>query len=41
MTAVIDADIKRSREVTLAQWRNRPWMRRVADWLSTFGSSQL
>jgi cardiolipin synthase len=38
---VIDADISRSREVTLAQWRDRPWTRRVADWLSTLGASQL
>lgn len=41
MTQVIDADISRSREVTLAQWRERPWTKRVADWLSTLGSSQL
>jgi cardiolipin synthase len=41
MTEVIDGDISRSREVTLAQWRDRPWTRRVADWLSTLGSSQL
>jgi cardiolipin synthase len=41
MTKVIDADIGRSREVTLAQWQNRPWTRRVADWLSRLGSSQL
>jgi cardiolipin synthase len=41
MTEVIDADISRSREVTFAQWRNRPWTRRVADWLATLGSSQL
>ncbi|HET7591470.1 MAG TPA: phospholipase D-like domain-containing protein [Rhodanobacteraceae bacterium] len=41
MTGVIDGDIARSREVTLAQWQDRPWTRRVADWLSTLGSSQL
>jgi cardiolipin synthase len=41
MTGVINGDIARSREVTLAQWQDRPWTRRVADWLSTLGSSQL
>jgi len=41
MTEVIDADISRSHEVTLAQWRDRPWTRRVADGLSTLGASRL
>ncbi len=41
MTGVIDADIARSREMTLAQWRERPWTQRAFDWLSAQAASQL
>lgn len=41
MTAVIDQDIARSRELTLAQWRDRPWRQRVFDWLSSLAAEQL
>ncbi|MGN6328287.1 MAG: phospholipase D-like domain-containing protein [Rhodanobacter sp.] len=41
MTEVIDSDIARSRELTLAQWRQRPWRRRVFDWLSSRVADQL
>jgi len=41
MTDVIDRDIARSRELTLAQWRERPWRQRVADWLSSQAAGQL
>jgi len=41
LTTVINADIARSHEVSLAQWRNRPWTKRVSDWLSMLAASQL
>ena len=41
MIQVINADIGRSREVSLAQWRERPWSDRVLDWLSMRAASQL
>jgi cardiolipin synthase len=41
MTQVFEQDLSRSRETTLAQWRNRPWTRKVKDWLSSWTSSQL
>jgi cardiolipin synthase len=41
MTDVIDRDIARSRELTLAQWRERPWRQRIMDWLSSQAAAQL
>jgi cardiolipin synthase A/B len=41
MTDVIDRDIARSRELTLAQWRERPWRQRVIDWISSQAAGQL
>jgi cardiolipin synthase len=41
MTAVIEQDIARSRELTLAQWRERPWRQRASDWLASLGADQL
>ncbi|MGA9340892.1 MAG: phospholipase D-like domain-containing protein [Rhodanobacteraceae bacterium] len=41
MRDVVDKDIAQSREVTLQQWRERPWTRKVEDWLSSLGFSQL
>jgi cardiolipin synthase len=41
MTDVIDEDIARSRELSLAQWRERPWRQRVTDWLASLGADQL
>jgi cardiolipin synthase len=41
MTQVFEQDLSRSRETTLQQWRNRPWTRKVKDWLSSWTSSQL
>ena len=41
MTDVIDRDIARSRELTLAQWRERPWRQRVVDWISSQAAEQL
>ena len=41
MTQIFEQDLGRSRETTLQQWRNRPWMRKVKDWLSSLTSSQL
>ncbi len=41
MTQVIDGDIGRSREMTMAQWRQRPWTQRAFDWLSAQAASQL
>ena len=41
MTQVFEQDLGRSRETTLQQWRNRPWTRKLKDWLSSWTSSQL
>lgn len=41
MTEVVDGDIARSREVTLAEWQNRPWRRKFMDWLASLADSQL
>ncbi len=41
MTGVFDGDIARSRETTLADWRHRPWTRKVLDELASLGASQL
>ena len=41
MTQIFEQDLGRSRETTLQQWRNRPWTRKVKDWLSSLTSSQL
>ena len=41
MTQVIEQDIARSRELTLPQWRERPWRQRVVDWLSSLTAEQL
>jgi cardiolipin synthase len=41
MTRVFEQDMGRSRETTLQQWRNRPWIRKAKDWLSSLTSSQL
>jgi cardiolipin synthase len=41
MTAVMEQDIARSRELTLAQWCQRPWRQRVFDWLSSQAAEQL
>lgn len=41
MSKIVDGDIARSKEVTLAEWQNRPWTRKVMDWLSSLADSQL
>jgi cardiolipin synthase len=41
MTEVIEQDIARSNELTLDQWRRRPWRQRVFDWLSSQAAEQL
>jgi cardiolipin synthase len=40
MEEVIERDIAQSKELTLDQWRHRPWTRRVLDWLSALGQAQ-
>jgi cardiolipin synthase len=40
MEEVIERDIAQSKELTLEQWRHRPWTRRVLDWLSALGQAQ-
>ncbi|HET6807063.1 MAG TPA: phospholipase D-like domain-containing protein [Frateuria sp.] len=40
MTGVVDRDIARSKELSLAQWQHRPWTRRALDWLSALGAAQ-
>ncbi|MEI7037725.1 phospholipase D-like domain-containing protein [Fulvimonas yonginensis] len=40
MTGVVEQDIARSREVALAQWRERPWTDRLLDRLSLLGATQ-
>ena len=41
MVEVIEADIARSRELTLEQWQRRPWTQRAFDWLSAQAADQL
>lgn len=41
MSRVVDGDIARSREVSLAEWKQRPWTRKFMDWLSSLADSQL
>ncbi len=41
MIEVIEHDISRSRELTLQQWRERPWRHRALDWLSAKMAMQL
>ena len=41
MTQVIDADIRRSRELSLQDWRGRPWWQRMLDWCAAQASAQL
>lgn len=41
MTQVFEKDLSRSRETSLAAWRDRPWLRKVKDWISSLTSSQL
>lgn len=41
MTDVFDGDLAHSREVSLAEWRNRPWTRKLTDWFWSLTSSQL
>ncbi len=41
MRSVVDDDIAKSREVTLAEWEARPWTSRVKDWFSSLSASQL
>lgn len=40
MEEVVERDIAQSKELTLEQWRHRPWTRRVLDWLSALGQTQ-
>jgi cardiolipin synthase A/B len=39
--AVFDADLARSRRVSLEQWENRPWREKLAEHASAILSSQL
>jgi cardiolipin synthase len=41
MTDVINADLTHAEPLTYAQWQERPWRQRVADWLASQASSQL
>lgn len=41
MIDVIEQDMARSRQLTLAQWRARPWRQRASDWLSSTIAAQL
>jgi cardiolipin synthase A/B len=40
-TAVFEADLARSRQVTLEQWENRPRREKAAEWFASLFSSQL
>jgi cardiolipin synthase A/B len=40
-TAIFDADLSRSRPISLAEWRARPWRERAAEWLAFGLGSQL
>jgi cardiolipin synthase len=41
MTGIFEQDIARSREVTLEQWRQRPWLRKLQDEVSALTTSQI
>lgn len=41
MTQVVDADIQRSRELTLQDWRERPLWQRVLDWCAAQAATEL
>lgn len=41
MTDAVDGDIARSKEVSLAEWQNRPWHQKLMDWLASLADSQL
>jgi cardiolipin synthase len=41
MGAVFERDVAQSSEITAAEWRKRPWMRRLEDELSSWGGPQL
>ncbi len=41
MTQVIEADIQRSRELSLQAWRTRPWWQRLLDWCAAQAAAQL
>jgi cardiolipin synthase len=41
VTAVFEQDLKRSRVVTLAMWRERPWHEKALEQVASVFSSQL
>jgi len=41
MTQIFEQDLSHSRETDIEEWRNRPWLRKAEDWLSSLTSSQL
>ena len=41
MTGVFEADLGRSRQVTLEAWRRRPWLERAKERLARPFASQL
>ncbi len=41
MTDVVDGDIARSKQVSLAEWQHRPWHQKLMDWLASLADSQL
>ena len=40
-TAIFEADLSRSKRVSLAQWLGRPWHERAQEWLASVVGSQL
>ena len=38
---VFEQDLKRSKRITLEQWKNRPWSQKLLDWAAAQTSSQL
>ncbi|MEO5696942.1 MAG: phospholipase D-like domain-containing protein [Burkholderiaceae bacterium] len=40
-TKIFEADLARSRAITLAEWRERPWRERLGEWFASLLESQL
>lgn len=41
MTGIFEQDVAHSREISLQEWQNRSWLRKVEDQMSSLASSQL
>ncbi|MGY6710294.1 MAG: phospholipase D-like domain-containing protein [Rhizobiaceae bacterium] len=39
--AIFEEDLERSRQITFAEWKNRPWRQKFMDWLASLLRTQL